>query len=240
MKTNTETPRDADASTTPTKPCEVRARYEAAAQALSEALGRKRAMSERAAKMARAGEAAQAQANAVREQYRELLSQVDGELTREIQKLRASERSSLTLVEEYAALQQEIQTQVTGMELEVAELAWAGMERRNRVLELASQEAFDALMALAGDAMAATYALHRRATLSSVLVQMRPSDGQVLAGFVYKLEKQIKERLDSVGEQVDREIGVKELELDGADMVLAGSPSRRAVLRRAEEDARSH
>ncbi|WP_435004712.1 hypothetical protein [Xanthomonas arboricola] len=235
MKTNTETSHDADAvqaSTTLTTPCEVRARYEAAAQALSEALVRKRAMREHAAKMARAGEAARAQANAVCDQYRELLRQADGELTREIQKLRASERSSLTLVEEYAAMQKEIQAQVTGMELEVAELASAAMGLRNRMLELASQETFDTLMAQAGDAMAAAYTLYRRATLSSVQLQMRPSDDQVLAGFVYKPEKQIKERVGLVGEQVASAIGVRELKLDGVDVVLAGSPSRRAMLSR--------
>lgn len=237
MKTDNQSAHDTDAGQavpTPTTPGEVRARYEAAAHALGEALERKRAMSERATKMARAGEAAQAQVNAVREQYRQLLRQTDGELTREIQKLRATERSSLTLVEEYAEMQHEIQVQVKGMELEVAELASTCMELRSRVLGLASQEAFDALMAQAGDAMAAAYVLHRRATLSAMLVKMRPSDDQVLAGFVHKLERQIKERVGLVGEQAAGATGVKELELDGVDMELAWSPARRLMLRRSQ------
>lgn len=149
INTNTETAHDADAaqiSTMLTTPCELRARYKAAAQALSEALGRKRAMIERAATMARAGEAAQAQANATCERYRRLLRQADGELTREIQKLRASERSSLALVEEYAATRQEIATQIVSMELEVAELAEKGIHRRNRMVDPAAREAFDSMI----------------------------------------------------------------------------------------------
>ncbi|WP_228441980.1 hypothetical protein [Xanthomonas campestris] len=235
MKSNAETNHDAEAaqaSTTLTTPREVRARYEAAARALSEALGRKRAMIERAATMARAGEAAQAQANAACERYRGLLRQAGGELTREIQKLRASERSSLALVEEHAAMRQEIATQIVSMELEVAELAEKGIDLRNSVLELASREAFDALMAQAGDAMATAYVLHRRAALSPLLARIRPSDDQVFTGFLHQLGQQIKMRSNTVNEAVAEVIGVQGLELDGVDMSLAASPARRANQRR--------
>ncbi|MCC8620940.1 hypothetical protein [Xanthomonas vesicatoria] len=233
MNTNTETPRDtavdvSGVDTTPNAPCETRGRYEAAAQALSEALGRKKAMTERAARMTRASEAAQAQANAVCAQWRELLRQADGEITREIQKLRASERSSLTLMEEYAAMHKEIQGHMTSIELEVAELAEKSIRERNKVLELASREAFDALMAQACDAMATAYVLHRRAALSPLLAQFRPSDEQVLAGFLHQLGQQINMRSSAVNDAVVEVIGVRGLELDGVDMTLAASPARRA------------
>ncbi|MCF8828027.1 hypothetical protein KIP45_18580 [Xanthomonas campestris pv. raphani] len=189
-------------------------------------------MHERAATMARAGEAAQAQANAACERYRQLLRQAEGELTREIQKLRASERSSLALVEEYAAMRQEIATQIVSMELEVAELAEKGIDLRNSVLELASREAFDALMEQTCDAMATAYVLHRRAALSPLLAQIRPSDEQVLAGFLHQLGQQIKMRSSAVNDAVAEVIGVQGLELDGVDMTLAASPARRANQRR--------
>ncbi|MGS0518479.1 hypothetical protein ACQR5T_08105 [Xanthomonas oryzae pv. oryzicola] len=242
MKTNTEIAHDADAaqvSTTLTTPCEVRARYEAAARALSEALGRKRAMSERAATMARAGEAAQAQANAACDRYRRLLRQADGELTREIQKLRASERSSLALVEEYAAMRREIATQIVSMELEVAELAEKGIDLRNSVLDAAAREAFDALIDKAGDAMATAYLLYCRATLQPLPVRMRPNDEQVLAEFLHRLGKKMQERTGAVAGAVAEALGASELELVDVDMVLAGSPARRAVLRCGVENAHS-
>ncbi|AZR37074.1 hypothetical protein NX08_019600 [Xanthomonas vasicola] len=195
-------------------------------------------MHERAATMARAGEAAQAQANVACERYRQLLRQAEGELTREIQKLRASERSSLALVEEYAAMRQEIATQIVSMELEVAELAEKGIDLRNSVLDAAAREAFDAMIDKAGDAMATAYALHRRATLSPLLARIRPSDDQVFAGFLHQLGQQIKMRSSAVNDAVAEVIGVQDLELDGVDMTLAASPARRANQRRTLQSSR--
>ncbi|PPU38323.1 hypothetical protein XaplCFBP3123_19245 [Xanthomonas arboricola pv. populi] len=196
-------------------------------------------MTDRAATMARAGEAAQAEADAARSQWRELLRETSGLLTRDIHKLRAAERSALTLVEEYAAMQQEIQGQLSGMELEVAELADEGVNLRDRVLNAAASEAFDAVIDKAGDAIATAYVLHRRATLEPLQVRMRPSDEQVLGEFLHRLGKKMQERTGVVAGAVDKIVSAPELELVGVDMILAGSPARRALLRRATEDAQS-
>ncbi|QOY23802.1 hypothetical protein FYK61_01935 [Xanthomonas citri] len=197
-------------------------------------------MSERAATMARAGEAAQAEADAARSQWRELLRDTNGLLTREIHKLRAAERSALTLVEEYAAMQQEIQGQVSGMELEVAELADEGIRLRDRVLNAAASQSFDAMIDVAGDAIATAYVLHRRATLEPLQVRVRPSDEQVLGEFLHLLGKKMQERMGVVAGTVAEAVGAPELELVGVDMMLAGSPARRAALRCRVENAQSH
>lgn len=107
------------------------------------------------------------------------------------------------------------------------------------MLEIAASEAFNARIDKAGDAMAAAYVLHRRATLGRLLVQMRPSDEQVLAKFLHRLSQKMQARTSSVAGAVAEAVGAPELELAGVDMLLAGSPSRRAVLRRAEEGART-
>ncbi|CAD7726452.1 hypothetical protein LMG31884_39640 [Xanthomonas hydrangeae] len=235
MNTNTATTRDIsseanEAATKPSTPCDVRARYEAAAQALSEALARKKVMADRATTMSRAGDAAQVEADTVQQLWRGLLRDADGTLTREVQKLRAAERSALTLVEEYAAMHQEIRAQMDGMELEVAELAARGIGLRDEVLEVASREAFDTLMAKAGDTMAVAYELHRCAVSSSTMVRMQPSDEQLLADFLHRIGQQINARCDAVGELVGEAIGAQKLELDGVDMALARSPLRRSML----------
>ncbi|WP_024938514.1 hypothetical protein [Xanthomonas arboricola] len=224
-----------EAATLAAELCPVRAAYDAAAQALSEALERKSALTDRAATMKRARDAAQAEVNAARQQWSRLLREADDTLTRDIQKLRAAETSALTLVEEYAAMRQEIGVQITAMEVTVAELAEVAIDKRTRVIELASREAFDALMAQAGDGMAVAYVLHRHATLAPIPVRMQPSDEQVVADFLGQIERQLKVRADSISNAASAAIGVRGLTLDGVDLNLVASPVRRAMVLKENE-----
>ncbi|AOL18282.1 hypothetical protein MOU_05139 [Xanthomonas citri pv. malvacearum str. GSPB1386] len=218
-----------EAVTIAAESCPVRAAYDAAAQALHEALARKKALTERAATMTRARDAAQAEANAARQQWSELLREADGTLTRDIQKLRAAETSALTLVEEYAAMRQEIGVQITAMEVTVAELAEVAIGKRSAVIELASREAFDAMVENVGGEVARAFVLYKHAAAVSLGGTMA-SDTEVRAAFLEQLGRQVNKRIAATAGNELQLIDVYKLELTGVDMSLVTSPLRRMQL----------
>ncbi|WP_306432056.1 hypothetical protein [Xanthomonas hortorum] len=203
------------------KSCPVRVADEAAAQTLDEALARKKALTERVATMTRAREAAQAEADAARQQWSGLLREADGTLTRNIQKLRAAETSALALVEEYAAMRLEIGTQITVMEVTVAELA--------EVIELSSREAFTAMVENVGNEVARAFVLYKRAATVTSGGAMA-SDKEVRAAFLEQLGRQVDKRVATVTDTLAQCGDVKALELASVDMGLVSSPIRRAQL----------
>ncbi|MGV7196540.1 hypothetical protein [Xanthomonas axonopodis] len=219
-----------EAVTSAAESCPVRAAYDAAAQALHEALARKKALTERAATMTRARDAAQAEANAARQQRSGLLREADGTLTRDIQKLRAAETSALTLVEEYAAMRQEIGVQITAMEVTVAELAEVAIGKRSAVIELASREAFDAMVENVGGEVARAFVLYKHAAAVSLGGTMA-SDTEVQAAFLEQLGRQVNKRIAATAGNELQLVDVYKLELTGVDMGLVTSPLRRAQLR---------
>lgn len=212
--------------------CTVRAAYDAAAQALHEALARKMALTERAATMTRARGAAQAEANAARQHWSGLLREADGTLTRDIQKLRAAETSALTLVEEYAAMSQEIGMQITAMEVTVAELAEVAIGKRSAVIELASREAFDAMVENVGGEVARAFVLYKHAAAVSLGGTMA-SDTEVQAAFLEQLCRHVDKRADAAPMTADELVGVQKLEFKDVDMSLVASPIRRMQLSKA-------
>ncbi|MCC4620600.1 hypothetical protein LL965_11065 [Xanthomonas cassavae CFBP 4642] len=217
-----------EAVTIAAESCPVRAAYEAAAQALHEALARKKALTERVATMTRARDAAQAEANAARQQWSGLLREADGTLTRDIQKLRVAETSALTLVEEYAAMRQEIGVQITAMEVTVAELAEVAIGKRSAVIELASREAFDAMVENVRDEVAHAFILYKSAvglTRSGAMA----SESEMRTAFLEQLGRHLDKRVPTVAETRAQSAGIHELDLKGVDMGLAASPIRRAV-----------
>ncbi|NIJ86139.1 hypothetical protein [Xanthomonas arboricola] len=219
-----------EAVTIAAESCPVRAAYDDAAQALHEALARKKALTERAATMTHARDAAQAEANAARQQWSGLLREADGTLTRDIQKLRAAETSALTLVEEYAAMRQEIGVQITAMEVTVAELAEVAIGKRSAVIELASREAFDAMVENVGGEVSRAFVLYKHAAAVSLGGTMA-SDTEVQAAFLEQLGRQVNKRIAATAGNELQLIDVYKLELTGVDMGLVTSPLRRAQLR---------
>ncbi|MFA1768326.1 hypothetical protein QT922_012995 [Xanthomonas campestris pv. campestris] len=215
----------------PTTSEQIRAKFEAASQALRDALIKKSAMKERAATMTRARDAAEAEATAARQQWSALLRDADGVLTRDVQKLRAAERSALTLVEEYVAMQQEIESLLAEVEIEVAELAEISIDLHDAVLRLASGEAFSLMMAQSGDAIATAFVLFRRAENARVLARSRPSDDELRSMFLHQLGTKMDAYMQAASDSVRDVIGVPKLMLDGVDMELARSPARRAQLK---------
>jgi len=91
------------------------------AEELGEAAQVQRSVVGKIETMQHARQAAQADADTAREKWREKLREGDGTLTREVQKLRVAERSSLA--EEYASFKGEIAKDVPRVELEAADLA---------------------------------------------------------------------------------------------------------------------
>ncbi|ATS67710.1 hypothetical protein NY98_21400 [Xanthomonas citri pv. fuscans] len=218
-----------EAVTIAAESCPVRAAYDAAAQALHEALARKKALAERVATMTRAREAAQAEANTARQQWSGLLREADGTLTRDIQKLRAAETSALTLVEEYAAMRQEIGMQITAMEVTVAELAEVAIDKRSSLIELSSREAFTAMVENVGNEVARAFVLYKRAATITSGGAMA-SDKEVRAAFLEQLGRQVDKRVATVTDTLAQCGDVKALELVSVDMGLVSSPIRRAQL----------
>ncbi|ARV24837.1 hypothetical protein ABFO19_19975 [Xanthomonas citri pv. glycines] len=210
---------------------QARMKFEDASQALRDGLSRKSAMKERAATMARARDAAEAEATAARQQWSALLRDADGVLTRDVQKLRAAERSALTLVEEYVLMQQEIQSLLAVVEIEVAELAEKSIDLHDAVVRLASGEAFSLMMAQSGDAIATAFVLFRRAENARVLARSRLSDDELRSMFLHQLGANLDAHMQAAEDSAKGIIGVPALELGGVDMELARSPARRSHLR---------
>ncbi|NIK64384.1 hypothetical protein [Xanthomonas cannabis] len=209
-------------------PCTVRATYAEAAQALNEALARKRGLTERAATMTRARAAAQSEADTARQQWRGLLREAEGSLTRDIQKLRAAEASALTLVEEYGAMHQEIGMQVMAMEVSIAELAELAIGKRNEVIELVSREAFAEMVAEVGDVVARALVLYKNA--ASVMPGCEiASEREVRAAFLEQLGRQVDKRVAVVAQTVVKASGIQQLELTGVNKSLIASPIQRAL-----------
>ncbi|MBB3846121.1 hypothetical protein [Xanthomonas arboricola] len=221
-----------DAATMAAESCPVRAAYEAAAQALHAALARKKALTERAETMARARDAAQAEADASRQQWSAMLRDADGTLTRDIQKLRAAETSAFTLVEEYGAIHEEIGVQVKAMEVSVAELAEVAIGKRSAVIELASREAFDAMVENVGDEVARAFVLYKRAARVTSGGSIA-SDSQVRSAFLEQLGRYVDKRMEAVSDKVTQAEVMRKLELNGVDMSLVGRPLRRAQLQQS-------
>lgn len=209
---------------------ENRAAYEVKAQELRDAVARKAAMVGRLETMTRAQHAAQAEAEAVRKQWSTKLRDSDGVLSREIQKLRVAERSALSLVEEYQAMQQEMKPQLASHELSVADLAHQCIAHRNSVVRVAADDAYLDLMAQAGGLIATAYSLYRIANTAEIVMRTRPSDEQLEAAFLAKIGRDLTARMSGVGESVKRAIGTSSLALDGVDMGLVNSPARRSML----------
>lgn len=112
---------------------ENRRRLNELAQQLASVVQRKRVLVGKVDTMQRAKQAAQGDAAAARQQWSAKLRDSDGTLTRDIQKLRANERSALSLAEEYEAMEGEIAAELPRLELELAEVAKDCLSAKNAI-----------------------------------------------------------------------------------------------------------
>ena len=205
---------------------ENRRRLNELAQQLASVMQRKRALMGKVDTMQRAKQAAQGDAAAARQQWGAKLRESDGTLTRDIQKLRANERSALSLAEEYEAMQGEIAAELPRLELELAEVAGYCLNARSTVTWELADQAYEQLLAQAGDSLAFAFALFSRATNSD--------DADALASrFFGRLGNAVRRRLDdaAVTEQVTQVLALPSMDLSAVDMQLGRSPIRLSQLR---------
>ena len=227
----------ADATETPVRASENRRLLEERARRLADASQRKQALAGKISKMKRAQQAAQADAAEAKAKWAAKLRESDGELTRDIQKLRANERAAFSLVEEYEVMASEIAAELPRLELELAEVANQCFSVRDAVAREAADQAYEQLLAQAGDSLAAAFALFAEAENVGVY-PTEASTAQVVSRFFARLGAEVSRRLDSaaVAERVEQQLALPALELDAVNMQLAKSPSRMSALRHKVEN----
>lgn len=205
---------------------ENRQRLNELAQQLASAVQRKRALVGKVDTMQRAKQAAQGDAAAARQQWGAKLRESDGTLTRDIQKLRANERSALSLAEEYEAMEGEIAAELPRLELELAEVTDHCLRASSTVTWEVADQAYEQLLAQAGDSLAFAFALFSRATNSA--------DADEMANrFFGRLGDAVRRRLDdaAVTAQIEGVLALPTMELSEVDMQLVHSTIRRLQLR---------
>ncbi|WP_294991466.1 hypothetical protein [uncultured Stenotrophomonas sp.] len=217
---------------------ENRQRLNELAQQLASEVQRKRALVAKVDTMQRAKQAAQGDAAAARQQWGTKLRQSDGTLTRDIQKLRANERSALSLAEEYEAMEGEISAELPRLELELAEVADRCLSTANGVISEAASQAYEELLVNLGDSLAVAFALFSKAENAGVNWRQSANADELASKFFGRLGNAARQRLDdaTVTEQVAERLAFPAMDMSEVDMQLAGSVAAR-IRRRAELNA---
>ncbi|HFF2843293.1 TPA: hypothetical protein ACGCEE_001032 [Stenotrophomonas maltophilia] len=211
---------------------ENRQRLNELAQQLASAVQRKRALVAKVDTLQRAKLAAQGDAVAARQQWSAKLRDADGNLTRDIQKLRANESSALSLAEEYVAMEDEIAAELPKLELELAEVADRYLSTAEGVTSDAAGQAYEQLLAQAGDSLAVAFALFSKAENGGVHYRQSASADELASKFFGRLGYAVRHRLNdsSVTDLVAQRLALPLLDLSAVDMGLVRSPARRSQL----------
>jgi hypothetical protein len=217
---------------------ERRARLRYLAEELGEAVQVKRSVVGKIETMQRARQAAQADADAAREKWREKLREGDGMLTREVQKLRVAERSALSLAEEYGSFEEEIAKDVPRVELETADLASKCISLRSAVIQEAAQQLYDETLMQVTDSLALAFGVFCRAENSGLPSRQKSTVDELAGQFFWRINRHICTRLDdgAMDDQVDAYLALPQFDLQEVDMEIVRSPARREMLRKQIHD----
>lgn len=209
-----------------------RQRLNELAQQLASAVQRKLALVGKVDTMQRAKQAAQSDAAAARKLWSAKLRDSDGTLTRDIQKLRANERSALSLSEEYEAMESEIAAELPRLELDLAEAADRCLSTTQGVIRDAASQTYEQLLAQAGDSLAVAFALFSEAENAGVGYRQSASADELFSRFFDRLGKAVRHRLNDVAvtDQVAQRLALPPVDLSTVDMELVRSPARRSQL----------
>lgn len=166
----------------------------------------------------------------------------DGTLTRDIQKLRANERSALSLAEEYEAMEGEIAAELPRLELELAEVAKDCLSAKNAIASEAASQAYGQLLEQVVDSLAVAFALFSLAENAGVDNRQSASAEELASRFFVRLGNAVRSRMDdaTVTEQVAERLALPPMDMSEVDMQLAGSVAariRRRVALNAEHTA---
>lgn len=159
----------------------------------------------------------------------------DGTLTRDIQKLRANERSALSLAEEYEAMEGEIAAELPRLELELVEVAKDCLSAKNAIASEAASQAYGQLLEQVVDSLAVAFALFSLAENAGVDYRQSASAEELASRFFVRLGNAVRSRLDdaTVTEQVAERLALPPMDMSEIDMKLAGSVAAR-IRRRVE------
>ncbi|MCO7487709.1 hypothetical protein [Stenotrophomonas maltophilia] len=162
----------------------------------------------------------------------------DGTLTRDIQKLRANERSALSLAEEYEAMEGEIAAELPRLELELAEVAKDCLSAKNAIASEAAGQAYGQLLEQVVDSLAVAFALFSLAENAGVDNRQSASAEELASRFFVRLGNAVRSRMDdaTVTEQVAERLALPPMDMSEVDMQLAGSVAAR-IRRRVELNA---
>jgi len=213
---------------------ERRARLRDLTEELGEAVQVKRSVLGKIETMQRARQAAQADADAAREKWRERLREGDGTLTREVQKLRVAERSALSLAEEYGSFEEDIAKDVPRIELEAADLASSCIILRSAVIEEAAQQLYDTTLMQVTDSLLLAFEVFCRAENSGLPSRQKATVDELAGQFFWRINRHICRHLDetTVGDQADAFLALPQLDLRDVDMDIVSSPARRGMLKK--------
>ncbi|MDN8662393.1 hypothetical protein [Stenotrophomonas indicatrix] len=202
-------------------------------QRLAETSDRKRTILAKADTLRRAGDAAKDDASRVRQEWSNKLREGNGTLTRQIQKLRATERSALSLAEEYDALADDVSSSLPSLELELAGIADTCIQLRNGVFKEAAPLALEEVMAQAGDGLAVAFSLFVASANASVHHTHASTDDVLAEKFSALLSRAIRARSSTpaVHELIRQQLALPALDLSQVDMSLVESPAMRSRAR---------
>lgn len=203
------------------------------AQQLAEAAQRKRALRAKIETMSRAQQAAQGEAVKARQQWSAKLRDSDGTLTRDIQKLRAAERSALSLAEEYQAMESEIATELPRLELELAAVADSCIKGKHDVAKEVAAQAYDRLLSQAGEQIAVAFALFAVAENAGKPHREKSDMDELASRFFGGLNSAVRRLGDpSIAKQVAQKMALPPMDLGDVDMQLVASPAARSRMQR--------
>ena len=195
---------------------------------------RKGALRSKVDKMSRAREAAQGDAQAARQQWSAKLRDSDGTLTRDIQKLRSNERSSMSLAEEYGAMEAEIAAELPRLDLDLAEAANRCILAQGEVFAEAAELAYAQLLAEFGDRLAVAFSLFEKAENVGVDYRQGTTSDDLADRFFGRLKRVARDRLSdaAVTGQVAERLAMPPMDMSAVDMQLLKSATRRNMLRK--------
>jgi hypothetical protein len=221
---------DACEGSAPAPASPERQRLSELAAQLANATERKRALRAKVDTMSRARQAAQGDAQAARQQWSTKLRDSDGTLTRDIQKLRANERSALSLAEEYEAMEVEISAELPRLELELAKIADQCRQGKWAIFREVAQQANEQLLAELGNRLAVTFELFSLAE-NAGKDPRQALDNEVLSGlFFSRLQAGVQRSRPHVADQVAKLLALPGMDMSEVDMQLVGSLAARSKL----------
>lgn len=230
--TNSELAVQPDKETEVAPVSEERQRLNELAHQLAGVAERKRVLVGKVETMQRARQAAQRDAAATRQQWGAKLRESDGTLTREIQKLRANERSALSLAEEYEAMQGEIAAELPHIDVELATVASRCIDAKACLTKEVARQSYQQVLAGAGESLAVAFALFSLAEKAELEVMMKPDRDELESKFFTRLGNDLRQHLrgEAVAASVRARMDLPVMDMQEVDMNLMRSPATRLRL----------